>query len=129
MWGAEDLARASVRRQGAGLSAAQVADKVAEAAQRERESSAQLDSPVADSGPYAMDSEDLAEQWAARHAEWRRVAALVGACGWSAYAPEQDVQGNLWARERDERRTGVIARHAAWQQERRDAQDELRTKV
>jgi hypothetical protein len=129
MWSAEDVARASVRRQGAGLSAAQIADKVADAAQRERESSAQLDSPVADPGPYATDPEDLAEQWAARHTEWRRVAALIGVHGWSAYDPGQDAQGSEWERERDERRTGVLARHAAWQQERQDARDELRTEV
>ncbi|MFD5429977.1 hypothetical protein [Streptomyces sp. NPDC127084] len=129
MWGAEDVARASVRRQGAGLSAAQVADKVAEAARRERETSAQLDSPVADPGPYATDPEDLAEQWAARHTEWRRVAALIDTCGWPAYDPGQDVQGSQWARERDELRTGARTRHAAWQQERQDARDELRTEV
>lgn len=42
MWSAKDVARASVRRQGAGLSA----DKVAEAARRERETQEQVDSPV-----------------------------------------------------------------------------------
>ncbi|MFC8201626.1 hypothetical protein ACFUTV_40545 [Streptomyces sp. NPDC057298] len=45
MWSAEDVARASVRRQGEGLSVAQVADKVAEAQRRERETRQQLHSP------------------------------------------------------------------------------------
>ena len=59
MWSAEDVARASVRRRGTGLSAARVADKVAEAARRERVSSAQLDSPVVGLGPYATDPGEL----------------------------------------------------------------------
>ncbi|MCR3725245.1 hypothetical protein FHS35_002093 [Streptomyces umbrinus] len=37
MWSAEDVVRASVRRQGEGLNVAQVAGKVAEAQRRERE--------------------------------------------------------------------------------------------
>ncbi|MGX9890543.1 hypothetical protein [Streptomyces sp. NPDC002276] len=123
------MARDSVRRQGEGLNAAQVADKVAEAARRERETSTQSDSPVVDPGPYVADPGELAELWAARHAEWRRVAALVGVRGWSVYDPEQDVQGSQWARERGERRAGALARHAAWRQERQDARDELRTEV
>ncbi|MFJ9250904.1 hypothetical protein [Streptomyces sp. NPDC101776] len=117
--------RASVWRQGARLSAAQVA----EAARRERETSTRLDSLVADRGPYATDPGDLAEQWAARHTEWRRTAALIGFHGRSAYNPGEDVQGSEWARERDERRTGAVVRHAAWQQKRQDAREELRTEV
>ncbi|WP_427924608.1 hypothetical protein [Streptomyces sp. cg40] len=41
------MARASVHRQGTGLSAAQVADKSTEAARREQETSKRLDSSAA----------------------------------------------------------------------------------
>lgn len=75
MWSAEDVVRALVRRQGEGLSVAQVADKVAEAQRRGRETRQELNSPTGDRGPYDSDPEDLAEQWMARHAEWRRIAA------------------------------------------------------
>ncbi|WP_327398669.1 hypothetical protein [Streptomyces phaeochromogenes] len=129
MWSADDVVRASVRRQGEGLSVAQVADKGAEAERRERETRQQLNSPAVDRGPYDVDPEDLAEQWVARHAEWRRVAALMDGQGWSVYSTEQDVQGSTWARERDEQREGALARRAAWQRERQDARDELRAQV
>lgn len=125
MWGAEDVARASVRRQGEGLDLAQVA----EAERRERETQQQLRSPVGGHGPYESDPEELAAQWVARHAEWRRVATLMSEQGWTAYTPEQDVQGSTWERERDARREGALTRHAAWQQERQDARDELRAQV
>ncbi|MFF5011454.1 hypothetical protein ACFY3G_52930 [Streptomyces phaeochromogenes] len=108
---------------------AQVADKVAEAQRRERETRQQLDSPAGDRGPYDGDPEDLAEQWVARHAEWRRVAALMDAQDWPLYSPEQDVQGSTWARERDAQREGALARRAAWQMERQDARDELKAQV
>jgi hypothetical protein len=84
MWSTDDVARATVRRQGEGLSMAQVADKVAEAERREQETRQQLHSPAVDRGPYDSAPEDLAEQWVARHAEWRRVAALMDAQGWLA---------------------------------------------
>ena len=129
MWSAEDVARASVRRQGEGLSVAQVADKVAEAQRRERETRQQLHSPAVDRGPYDVDPADLAEQWVARHTEWRRVAALMDDQGWPAYSTEQDVQGSTWARERDAQREGALARRAAWQMEQQDARDELKTQV
>jgi hypothetical protein len=90
MWSAEDVVRAAVRRQGEGLSVAQVAVKVAEAERWERETRQQLHSPAVDRGPYDSDPEDLAEQWVARHAEWRRVAALMDAQGWPVYSPEQE---------------------------------------
>lgn len=128
MWSAEDVARASVRRQGEGLSVAQVADKVAEAERRERETQQQLNFP-GDRGPYDSDPEDLAEQWVARHAEWRRVAALMDAQDWPVYSPEQDVQGSTWARERDAQREGALTRRAALQRERQDARDELKAQV
>jgi hypothetical protein len=106
MWSTDDVARATVRRQGEGLSVAQVADKVAEADRRERETRQQLNSPAVNRGPYDSDPEDLAEQWVARHAEWRRVAAVMNGQGWPVYSPEQDVQGSTWARERDAQREG-----------------------
>ncbi|MFF5011451.1 hypothetical protein ACFY3G_52915 [Streptomyces phaeochromogenes] len=108
---------------------AQVADKVAEAERRERETRQQLRSPAVDRGPYDVDPADLAEQWAARHAEWRRIATLMDDQGWPVYSPEQDVQGSTWARERDAQREGALARRAAWQMERQDARDELKTQV
>ncbi|WAU82619.1 hypothetical protein O1Q96_24525 [Streptomyces sp. Qhu-G9] len=114
---------------GEGLSAAQVAVKVAEAERRERETRQHLDSPASERGPYDGDPEDLAEQWVARHAEWRRVAALMDGQGWLIYSPERDVQGSAWARERDAQREGALARRAAWQRERQDARDELKAKV
>ncbi|MDQ1032773.1 hypothetical protein QF035_010355 [Streptomyces umbrinus] len=128
MWSAEDVARAAVRRQGEGLSVAQVADKVAEAERREREARQQLDS-AGDRGPYEWDPEDLAEQWVARHTEWRRITALMDAQGWPVYSPERDVQGSTWARERDAQWEGALARRAAWQMERQDARDELKAQL
>ncbi len=102
MWSAEDVARATVRRQGEGLDREQVAAKVAEAERRERETRQQLRSPGG-RGPYDGDPEELADQWVARHAEWRRVAALMSEQGWTVYAPDEDVQGGAWACERDAR--------------------------
>ncbi|CAM5468362.1 putative protein OS=Streptomyces griseorubiginosus OX=67304 GN=AQJ54_42745 PE=4 SV=1 [Streptomyces griseorubiginosus] len=57
------------------------------------------------------------------------MAALMDLEGWPVYSPEHDVQGSAWARERDARRDGALARHAAWQQEQRDARDELQAHV
>ncbi|MFF3489668.1 hypothetical protein ACFYXC_41645 [Streptomyces sp. NPDC002701] len=129
MWSAKDVARATVRRQGERLSAAQVAGKVAEAERREREARRQLDVPVVDRGPYDDDPEDLADQWMARHTEWRRVAAVMDDRGWPCYSPEQDVQGSMWARERDAQRERALARRAAWQKGRQEACDELTAQV
>ncbi|MDQ1041590.1 hypothetical protein QFZ75_008092 [Streptomyces sp. V3I8] len=104
--------------------------KVAEAERREHETGQQLeDVPASGRGPYEEDPQDLAEQWVARHAEWRRVAALMGEQGWPLYRPEQDVQGSTWAREREDRRQEALARQAAWQKERQDARDELTARV
>lgn len=94
MWNADDAARAAVRRQGEGLSVAQVADQAAEAARQERETRQQLDSPALDRGPYDGHPEDLAEQWVARHAAWRRITALMDSQGSPACSPERDVQGS-----------------------------------
>ncbi|WP_413754725.1 hypothetical protein [Streptomyces sp. MMBL 11-3] len=97
MWSAEDMARASVRRQGEPLSREQVADKVAEAGRRERESGQQLHVAV-DRGPTtATLGTSRSSGWPG--AEWRRVAALMAAEDWPVYEPERDVQGqNVGAR-------------------------------
>lgn len=130
MWSAEDLARDAARRQGCGLSVAQVAEKVAEAVRRVRETRQQLDAPAdVDGGLYAPDPEHLAELWAAKRAEWHRIAALLETSGQQAYEPEQDAQGVVWAQEREARRQGALDRHAAWMKERQDAKDELRAQV
>ncbi|MGW0653260.1 hypothetical protein ACWD4T_31455 [Streptomyces umbrinus] len=128
MWSAEDLARESARGQGSGLTSAQIAEKVGEAAVRERETQEQLRAPV-DREPYATDPEELAELWAAKHTEWRRIAALMEASGWQAYAPDQDNDGAAWASEREARRQTALAGHAAWAKEQQDATDELRAQV
>jgi hypothetical protein len=99
MWWAEDVARASVRRQGAGLSAGQVADRVAEASRRERETREALRGP-AGSEPLGSDARHLAQVWAAKLTEWRRIAGLLTATGQPTYEPEQDEQGTAWERER-----------------------------
>ncbi|WP_406486057.1 hypothetical protein [Streptomyces phaeochromogenes] len=129
MWSADNVAPAAVRRQGEGLSVAQVSDKVAEAERRERETRQQLDSPAVDHGPYDSDPHELAEQWGAWHAEWRRNAALMDDQGWPVYSPERDVKGSTWARERDAQREGALVRRAAWQKERQGARDELKAQV
>ncbi|MEU1276343.1 hypothetical protein [Streptomyces sp. NPDC005799] len=131
MWAAQDVARDTVRRQGAGLDRVQVADKITEAARRERETQSQLraPAPVSELKGLQEDPQRLAEVWAARHTEWRRVAALMKQEGWPVYTPEQDVQGSTWAREREAQREGAIARRTAWEQQQRDARDELRTQV
>ncbi|WP_433859794.1 hypothetical protein [Streptomyces kronopolitis] len=71
----------------------------------------------------------LAETWAAKAAEWRRVRDVVAQAGWPVYAPEGDVEGAEWAREREERRAAVLKEAAAAEVRRREAADELRTEV
>ncbi|MFD5390785.1 hypothetical protein ACFWMG_38860 [Streptomyces sp. NPDC127074] len=105
-----------------------MADKVAEAARRERETQQQMDAP-AEGGPFATDPEYLAKLWAAKHAEWRRIAALLETSAKQVYDPEQDPQGVAWAQERETRRQDTLDRHTAWAKERQDAQDELRAQV
>lgn len=68
MWSTEDVARDAARRLGRGLSIAQVAEKVSEAARRERETQQQLH-PPAEGGPFEPDPEHLAQLWVAKHAE------------------------------------------------------------
>ncbi|MFJ9570755.1 hypothetical protein [Streptomyces bacillaris] len=127
IWSSEDLARDVVRRNSTGgLTLAQVTEAVSEAAGREQETLGELRSPSSQQEPFGWDPEELAERWAARHAEWRRVQALMQASGWDTYKPEQDVEGTLWAQEREERRAGFLARHAA---HREQAADGLRADI
>ncbi|WP_411130269.1 hypothetical protein [Streptomyces sp. x-19] len=130
IWSSEDVARDVVRRQGAGMPAARVAEAVAQAAVREREAAEELQSPTpAERELLASDPEELAEAWAARHAEWRRVQALMEASGWASYEPERDGVGSAWAADRVARREQALAAHAAHQERRREAADEVPTKV
>ncbi|MER7794693.1 hypothetical protein [Streptomyces sp. NPDC097640] len=123
-------ARDAVRRQGKGMSAAQVDEAVAEAAVRKREAREQLWS-FSGQGPYpyAPDPQGLAELWEAKHAEWRRVEGLMGSSGWATYDPKQDTQGSAWAQERAERRSRALEAHAAFLKQRREAAEELRAEV
>ncbi|MFI0772834.1 hypothetical protein ACH4TQ_49605 [Streptomyces sp. NPDC021218] len=130
MWSVEDVARDAARRQGRGLTVEQVAEKVAEAARREWETQQQLHAPAeTETGPFATDPEHLAQLWAAKHAEWLRIATLLETSGEQAYDPEQDARGVAWAQERQARRQGAVDRHAAWARKRQDAKDELRAQV
>lgn len=128
MWSAQDVARDEVRRQASGLDVAAVAEKVAEAAVRERETAERL---RGNGSFYAfeMDRERLAVIWLAKHAEWQRVRDLMTALGWSVYEPEQDVQGSVWAREREERLAGALATQDALEEQGREGADELRAEV
>lgn len=80
IWSAQDKARDSVRRKGRGMSAARVAESVAGAAVREGETREQLRFfSGQEQDPYAPDPQELAELWAAKHVEWRRVESLMSA--------------------------------------------------
>ncbi|MCY0954096.1 hypothetical protein [Streptomyces sp. H27-S2] len=127
MWSAEDVARDSVRRQGDGLTGVVVAERVAEAAVRERETERALLGGAF--SEYGSEPERLAVVWAAKHREWQRVSLMMDTSGWDAYEPERDVQGSVWERERDERRQGVLSGHAAQLARRQDERDELRTEL
>ncbi len=107
---------------------AAVAGKVAEAAVRERETAEQLrrGGPVSE---FQTDPERLAAIWAAKHVEWRRVRDLMTRAGWGVYEPERDIEGSAWAREREERRAGVLAARAAFEARRREGADELRAEL
>ncbi|WP_445529487.1 hypothetical protein [Streptomyces cyslabdanicus] len=128
MWSAQDVARDQVRRQASGLDVAAVAEKIAEAAVRERETAEQLRGNGS-FYEFEMDRERLAAIWLAKHAEWRRVRDLMTAVGWSVYEPERDAQGSVWAREREERFAGALAPQAAFGERRREGADELRAEV
>ncbi|MER5988888.1 hypothetical protein [Streptomyces sp. NPDC001787] len=125
------MARDVVRRQGAGLSAAEVSGKVAEAAVRERETAGALTGWVHQSSSELSyeDPQHLAEVWKARHVEWLRVRDLIAAAGAGMYDPEQDSVGSAWAREHEERRAAALAGHAAWMAQRREAKAELHAAV
>ncbi|MFE9975725.1 hypothetical protein ACFYRD_34670 [Streptomyces hirsutus] len=128
MWSAQDVARDQVRRQASGLDVAAVAEKVAEAAVRERETAEQLRGNGS-FYEFEMDRERLAAIWLAKHGEWRRVRGLMSAAGWSVYEPERDAQGSVWAREREERFAGALAGQAALGERRGEEADELRAEV
>ncbi|MGW0538550.1 hypothetical protein [Streptomyces sp. NPDC003032] len=68
----QEVARDQVRRRQRGLEVAAVAERVAEAAVRERETAGQLRRGGSFS-EFGMDPERLADAWAAKHAEWQRV--------------------------------------------------------
>ncbi len=122
------MARDQVRRQADGLDAAAVAEKVAEAAVRRRETAEQLRGNGS-FYKFEIDRERLAFIWLAKHAEWQRVRDLMTALGWSVYEPEQDAQGSAWAREREERLTGALAAQAASGEQGREEADQLRAEV
>lgn len=122
------MARDQIRRQANGLGVAAVADKVAEAVLRERETAQQLRQGGSSSG-FEMDPERLASVWAAKHVEWRRVRDLMTQAGWGAYEPERDAQGSEWAQERGERRAGALAARAVFEARRREEADELRAEL
>lgn len=128
MWSAQDVARDQVRRQADGLDIAAVEGKVAEAAVRERESAEQSRRGGSFS-EFEMDPERLADIWAARHAEWRRVRDLMVAAGWGAYGPEGDARGLTWAQDRAERWENALAARAALEARRREEADELRMEL
>ncbi|MEV5433930.1 hypothetical protein [Streptomyces sp. NPDC052701] len=107
---------------------AAVAEKVAEAATRERETTEQLRRGGSFS-EFETAPERLAAIWAAKHAEWQRVRDLITQAGWDAYEPERDTQGSKWAQERAERRAGALAARAAFEARRREEADELRAEL
>ncbi|MFE3121838.1 hypothetical protein ACFXHD_00265 [Streptomyces hydrogenans] len=116
IWSPQDVARDSVRRQAAGLTLAEVADKAAEAARRERETAADARHGTrrrTGLPGLEIDPQPLAETWAAKHAEWRRIETLLETTGQAAYAPETDTAGTRWAREREEYREERLAAFAA----------------
>ncbi|MFJ2307692.1 hypothetical protein [Streptomyces sp. NPDC087787] len=128
MWSAQDVARDQVRRQANGLDVAAIAEKVAEAAVRERETAEQLRGNGS-FYEFEMDRERSAAIWLAKHAEWQRVRDFMTTAGWGVYEPEQDTQGSVWAREREERRAGAVAAQGAVGARRGEEADELRAEV
>ncbi|MCI0383144.1 hypothetical protein [Streptomyces sp. CNQ085] len=99
-----------------------------EAAVRERETAERLRGNGS-FYKFEMDRERLAVIWLAKHAEWQRVRDLMTALGWSMYEPEQDAQGSVWAREREQRLTGALTPQAASEERGREEADELRAEV
>jgi hypothetical protein len=107
---------------------AAVAEKVTEAAVRERETAERLRRGGSFS-EFETAPERLAASWAARHVEWQRVRDLMAQAGWGAYEPERDAQGSEWAQEREERRDGALVARAAFEARRREEADELRAEL
>lgn len=128
MWNAQDVARGQVRRQANGLDMAAIAEKVAEAAARERETAEHLRRGNSFS-EFQTDPKRLAAIWAAKHVEWRRVRDLMARTGWGEYEPERDAEGSTWAQEREERREGALAARAGFEARRREEADELRAEL
>ncbi|MCX4564744.1 hypothetical protein [Streptomyces albogriseolus] len=128
MWSAQDVAQHQVRRQANGLDMAAVAEKVAEAAARERKTAEQLRRGGSFS-EFQTDPERLAAIWAAKQVEWRRVRDLMSQAGWGVYEPERDTEGSTWAREREERCEGALAARVAFESRRREKADEVRAEL
>ncbi|MFF3891269.1 hypothetical protein [Streptomyces sp. NPDC001914] len=128
MWSSEDRARDVVRRQGRGLSISALQDKVAEAVVRAGKFREQAASS-GDLGVFGRDPQELAQIWAARHVEWKRIVALVEDSGQNTYDPELDREGTGWARERERRRLGALERHEGWLVQRREQLDELHVEL
>ncbi|MER7983304.1 hypothetical protein [Streptomyces sp. NPDC095817] len=126
MWSSEDKARDTVRRQGRGMSAGQVAEKISEAQVRVQETRQFAAASAGDWGELGGDPTELAGAWEARLEEWERVAALLELDGHATYEPAQDPQGTLWAGEREQRRREALTRQEGWLAQQRDEQDELR---
>ncbi|MEU6996640.1 hypothetical protein ABZ953_39065 [Streptomyces sp. NPDC046465] len=120
------MARDSVRRQAAGLTAQQVGEKVSEAARRAAETRAGVG---VSAGAYGPDPEELAEQWAAKLVEWRRVQAVLCDSGAGLYEPGNDAEGSAWAQERAERRERALAGHAEVRRREQERREELRAQV
>ncbi|MFG2452910.1 hypothetical protein ACGFSG_26385 [Streptomyces sp. NPDC048512] len=129
MWSSEDQARDTVRRQGRGLTARQVGEKVAEAVVRVRETRQQAATPAGSWGELGGDPAELGRVWEARLVEWRRVAALLESEGHATYEPAQDQRGTRWAGEREQRLREALSRHEGWLAQQRDGQDELRAEL
>ncbi|MFF5505903.1 hypothetical protein [Streptomyces roseolus] len=122
IWSPQDVARDAVRRQAAGLDVTQVAENVAEAARRKRETSAEVRrAPWTDTGTalVAADPHRLAETWSAKHTEWQRIHTLLQTTGHTLYEPDDDATGTQWAREREDYRQERLAAFAAHREQRR----------
>ncbi|MFF9476937.1 hypothetical protein ACF1E9_30530 [Streptomyces roseolus] len=121
IWSPQDVVRDAVRRQAAGLDITQVAENVAEAARRKRETSAEAHrDPWTDTGTalVAADPHRLAETWSAKHTDWQRIHTLLQTTGHTAYEPD-DATGTQWAREREDYRQERLAAFAAHREQRR----------
>ncbi|MFE5797017.1 hypothetical protein ACFQ8C_31180 [Streptomyces sp. NPDC056503] len=123
IWSPQDVARDFVRRHAAGLDAQDIARKVAEAAQRKRETAADARHGTRPSEGLVgldIDPQLLADSWAAKHVEWRRVQALLAASGRPVYAPADDEAGSRWAREREQHHEQRLAAAAAHREQLRE---------